>query len=261
MRRRADVQVDIEGKVALVTGGVRNIGRATALALAGSGATVAVTYARDGEAAAETVAAVEAAGGKAAAYQVDLTDVDALRAAVRRVRDDLGDVSILVNNAAVRPQHRIDEIEPADFDGVVAVNMRAPFFTAQAVLPAMREQGWGRIVNLSGGTAVFGGVKRAHVVASKLGVVGLSRALALETATWGVTVNSVVPGAIDTTRAEASPVEHHLDRIPVGRLGRPEEIAATVLFLCSPEAAYITGQEIKVTGGHSPLTRQPWAEY
>ena len=255
------MRVDIDGKVALVTGGGRNIGRATALALADSGATVALTYAGDADSAADTVAEIRTHGGTAAAYHVDLADVAALRSTVDRVRADLGDVSILVNNAAVRPKGRIAELEPEDVDAVLAVNLRAPLFTAQAVLPAMREHGWGRIVNLSGGTAFFGGVGRAHVVASKLGVVGLSRALALETASWGVTVNSVVPGAIDTVRDESSGVTHHLDRIPVGRLGTPAEIAATVLFLCSPEAAYITGQEIKVTGGHSPLSRQPWAEY
>jgi NAD(P)-dependent dehydrogenase (short-subunit alcohol dehydrogenase family) len=256
------MRVDIDGKVAVVTGGVRNIGRATALALAGSGATVAVTYATDSASAAETVDAVSALGGKCVAYQVDVADVAALRATFAQIRAELGDVSILVNNAAVRPRHKIADMQPEDFDAAIAVNLRAPMFTAQAVLPGMREQGWGRIVNLSGGTAFFGGVERAHVVASKLGVVGLSRALALETAAWGVTVNSVVPGAVDTVRdAKAGSVTHHLDRIPVGRLGRPEEIAATVLFLCSPEAGYITGQEIKVTGGHSPLSRQPWAEY
>jgi 3-oxoacyl-[acyl-carrier protein] reductase len=255
------VQVDIEGRVALVTGGVRNIGRATALALAGSGATVAVTYARDEGAAQETVEAVAAAGGKAAAYRVDLADVAALRAMVAQVESDLGGVSILVNNAAIRPAGRIADIEPADFDAVVAVNLRAPLFTAQAVLPGMRERGWGRIVNISGGTAYTGGIARAHVVATKLGIVGLSRALALETATWGVTVNSVVPGTVDTTRPGDSPLAHHLDRIPVDRLGRPEEIAAAVLYLCAPEAGYVTGEEIRVTGGQSPLARQPWNEY
>lgn len=255
------MKVDVAGRVVLVTGGVRNLGRATAISLAESGATVAVTYERDKRSAEETVSTLRATGATANAYQVDLADVEALRHMVDTVRGDLGDISILVNNAAVRPAARIADIESADFDDVMAVNLRAPFFTAQAVLPAMRALGWGRIVNFSGGTAMFGGIGRAHVVASKLGIVGLTRALALEAAPWGVTVNAVVPGAMDTTRDSGPAPSHHVDRIPVGRLGQPEEIAATVLFLCSPEAAYITGQTIRVTGGHSPLSRQPWNEY
>jgi 3-oxoacyl-[acyl-carrier protein] reductase len=253
------VKADLNGRVAVVTGGSRNIGRATAITLAESGATVAVTYARDATAAAGTATAITAAGGTARAYAVDVADVDSLRQTTAQIAADLGPISILVNNAAIRPARRIADITPADFDAVMAVNLRAPLFAAQAVLPGMRAQGWGRIVNLSGGTAYFGGVGRAHVVASKLGIVGLTRALALEAAPWGVTVNAVVPGAIDTERS--TPMPHHLDRIPVGRLGQPAEIAAAVLYACSPEAAYLTGQEIRVTGGHSPLSRQPWAEY
>lgn len=255
------MRVDLDGKVALVTGGARNIGAAIARALAGSGVAVALTYRGNADGAAQTVERIKADGGRAMAYAVDVADVDALRTVVATAAADLGDISILVNNAAVRPAHRIGDMTPADFDAVMAVNLRAPLFAAQAVLPSMRTSGWGRIVNISGGTAYFGGVARAHVVASKLGIVGLSRALALETATWGVTVNSVVPGAIDTERDEGSTITHHIDRIPVGRLGQPEEIAAAVLYLCSPEAGYVTGQEIRVTGGHSPLSRQPWAEY
>jgi NAD(P)-dependent dehydrogenase (short-subunit alcohol dehydrogenase family) len=259
------MRIECEGKVAVVTGGTRNIGLATSKALAKSGATVACCYAHNESAAREAVAGIKADGGDAVAYRLDVASVEDIRTQFGRIAAELGDVSILVNNAAVRPRHRIDEIEPADFDAVVAVNQRGPFFCAQAVLPAMRANGWGRIVNLSGGTAYFGAVARAHVVSTKLGIVGLSRGLAVETATWGVTVNTVVPGSIGTERGEADPLATeagaHLDQIPIGRQGTPDEVAAAVLYLCSEEAGYVTGQELKVTGGRAPLSRQPWAEY
>jgi 3-oxoacyl-[acyl-carrier protein] reductase len=254
------VRVDLEGKVAVVTGGVRNIGRAIATALADSGAHVAVTYSTDKAAADDTVADLSARGVRVAGYRTDARDVDRLQTTLARVANDLGPVSVLVNNAAIRPAQKIAEIRPADFDDVVAVNLRGPFFAAQAVLPGMRAAGWGRIVNISGGTAYFGGVKRAHVVATKLGLVGLSRALALEVAGWGVTVNTVVPGAIGGSKNSGAG-EAHLERVPAGRRGTPEEIAAAVLYLCSPEAGYVTAQELLVTGGQWPLQRQPWNEY
>ena len=254
------MKVNLEGRVAVVTGGARNIGRAIAVSLAGSGAHVAVTYSTDKAAADDTTASLREHGVQAAAYQTDVRDVDQVRDTLARVADDLGPVLLLVNNAATRPAQKIADIRPADFDDVVAVNLRGPFFTAQAVLPGMRAAGWGRIVNISGGTAYTGGAQRAHVVATKLGLVGLSRALALESASWGVTVNTVVPGAIGGSKNSGSR-ESHLDRVPVGRRGTPEEIAAAVLYLCSPEAGYVTGQELLVTGGQWPLQRQPWNEY
>ena len=168
----------------------------------------------------------------------------------------------------MRPRRKIADVEQSEWDRVHAVNLRAPFFLSQAVLPGMRERGWGRIVNVSGADAYHGDNQRAHVTASKLGIVGLMRALALETALWGVTVNSVVPGYIGTKRDHpewypdmAATDEERLARIPVGRVGTPLEVANAITFLCSREASYITGHDLVVTGGYFPLTRQPWYEY
>lgn len=262
------MQVDLSGEVALVTGGTKNIGREISRQLAASSVTVACCFSSDETAAASTVDEITKAGGRAGAYQVDLENTDDIRRLVAQVKEDFGDVSILVNNAALRPRQRIADIEQLDWDQVHAVNLRAPFFLSQAVLPGMRERGWGRIVNISGIDAYIGDNQRPHVTASKLGVVGLMRGLALETATWGVTVNAVVPGYIDTVRDHPEwypemdkTAQERLDRIPLARVGTTKEVAAAVLFLCSKEAAYITGQDLMVSGGYSPLTRQPWYEY
>jgi NAD(P)-dependent dehydrogenase (short-subunit alcohol dehydrogenase family) len=194
------VKIDLTYEVALVTGGTKNIGRAISVGLAGCGAKVACCYAEDDTRAKITIDQVEAAGGTARSYKVDIAEPDQITKVVGSVRADLGDPTILVNNAALRPRKKIAEITPKDIDDVVAVNMRAPLLFAQALLPTMREKGWGRIVNMSGGDAYHGSLQRPHVTASKLGIVGLARALALETASWGVTVNVVVPGFIDTVR-------------------------------------------------------------
>jgi NAD(P)-dependent dehydrogenase (short-subunit alcohol dehydrogenase family) len=254
------MRVELDGKVAVVTGGIRNIGRAISLDLARSGATVAVTYATDEQSAKETISDIERLGGKAAAYQVDVREILGLRATFAEIARDLGLVSILVNNAAVRPAAKIGDIQIGDFDEVVSVNLRGPLFAAQAVLPGMRSAGWGRIVNISGTSAYIGGVQRAHVVATKLGIVGLSRALALECAGWGVTVNTVVPGWIGNGKDSAAH-DVVLDRVPLDRRGIPEEVSAAVTYLCSPDAGYVTGQELLVNGGLWPLARQPWNEY
>jgi len=259
---------DLAGEIAIVTGGTKNIGRAASLGLAACGATVACCYAEDDASAKETVAEVERAGGTAQAYRVDLADPDDIARTVEEARASLGTPTILVNNAARRPRQKIADITPADFDAVFAVNQRAPFLLAQALLPGMRDKHWGRIVNVSGIDAYTGSLQRPHVTSTKLGIVGLSRALALEAAPWGVTVNVVVPGSINTVRDHPEwyperdvAVQGHLERIPLGRQGRPEEVAAAIVFLCSREGSYFTGQELMASGGYWPLTRSPWYEY
>jgi 3-oxoacyl-[acyl-carrier protein] reductase len=251
-------------KVAVVTGASRNIGRAVARRLAADGATVACCYTSDVDGVGQTVETIKAEGGTASSYRLDLTSVADIRDVFARIADELGAPAILVNNAAIRPVARIAEIEPDDFDSVVAVNLRGPFFCAQAVLPAMRAAGWGRIVNLSGASAYVGGIGRAHVIATKLGIVGLTRALAAETAIWQITVNAVVPGVIDTPRAPGDPLGDHAAqaaKIPVGRVGKPAEIAGAVAYLCSDDAAYVTGQELFVSGGRPGLARHSGSEY
>jgi 3-oxoacyl-[acyl-carrier protein] reductase len=258
----------IAGKIALVSGGNRNIGRAIALALAGAGVDVAILYRQDEKAAREVCAEITALGVRAASFRADLADAEGLRGVVKEVEAALGEVDILVNNAAIRPNPRFSEITVADWDQVFATNLRAPFFLSQAVLPAMIRRGWGRIVSLGGTDAHWGKVRRAHGAASKLGLVGMTRALALEVARFGVTVNIVVPGPIDTVRPRPewypdleTGFAERLERIPMARLGRPEEVADACLFLASARASYTTGQELFVSGGAVPLVRQPFEEY
>ncbi len=258
----------IAGKIALISGGNRNIGRAIALALAGAGAHVAILYRQDEKAAREACAELAARGVRAASFRADLADAGRLRGVVSEVEAALGEVDILVNNAAIRPNPKFSEITVADWDEVFATNLRAPFFLSQAVLPAMIRKSWGRIINLGGTDAHWGKVRRAHGAAAKLGLVGMTRALALEVARFGVTVNVVVPGPIDTVRARPewypdldTGFAERLERIPMARLGKPEEVADACLFLASTRASYTTGQELFVSGGAVPLVRQPFEEY
>lgn len=258
----------IAGKVALVTGGGRNIGRAVALTLAQAGAVPVIAYQQDAQAAGAVRDAVLAGGGRAGVVQVDLADVAQCRAAVARTAAEFGAVDILVNNAAVRPHSKISQITPAEWDLVLGVNLRAPFFLSQAVLPAMVKKGWGRIINVGGSDGYNGKPRRAHGVSSKMGLVGLTRALANEVAQFGVTVNLLVPGTIDTQRPHPEwypGVENgfaaRMTRVAMGRQGRSQEVANACLFLASELASYTTGQELFVTGGAPPIVRQPEEEY
>ena len=196
--------------------------------------------------------------------------MDSIGDAVSEINRDLGGIDILVNNAAIRPHARIADVSAAEWDSVMATNLRGPFFLSQAVIPGMREKQWGRIINIGGVDACWGNPQRPHVVSSKAGLVGLTRALANETARWGITVNIVVPGGFNTerqapegyTKSDLRKLKQaHQERVPMGRVGEPDELAGAVVFLASMQASYITGQELLVSGGAFPALRQPEHEY
>lgn len=253
----------LEGRRALVTGGSKNIGRAIAQGLAEDGAHVFVVGREDRSSLDRAVAELRATGVEADGVLQDLADGPGLERVVRDIQSGFGPIDVLVSNAASRPRAGLDEITIEDWDTVMAVNLRAPFLMARNILPAMMGRGFGRVVNISGMDAYWGRTMRAHVSTSKLGIVGLSRVLALESAMHGVTVNTVVPGTIDTRRDHLewypeleARYDRRRERIPMGRLGTPDEVAAAVLFLCSTAASYITGQEYFLSGGGYPLVRE-----
>ena len=241
---------ELAGRVALVTGAARNIGRAIAESLARAGAAVVVNANTSREAAEETVRAIEGAGGRALAHLADVTDERAVAAMVEAARAKFGRIDILVNNAAIRDVVPIDDIDLAAWRRVTGVILDGAFICTKACLPALRASGAGAIVNIGGMSGHTGAAGRPHVVAAKLGLVGLTRALAHDLAPDGITVNCVVPGLIATQRgASAGGKSPHLHETLLGRRGKPEEIAEAVRFLAGPRARYVTGQEWHVNGG------------
>ena len=245
----------LDGKVALVTGSGRNIGRATALELARRGASVVVN-ARSNQDEANSVAdEIAAMGGGAIAVIADVGVQEQVNGMVDAAIAAFGRVDILVNNAGLRAADSITDMTLEQWRAVMAVNLDGPFFCSQAVIPGMIERGWGRIINVSGLNAFKGRAEWAHVCASKMGALGLTRALAEELAEHGILVNHIVPGAFDTTPPPgnanpfAGPPATRAAGIPVGRLGFPQEIATTCAFLASDDASFITGQTIHVNGG------------
>jgi 3-oxoacyl-[acyl-carrier protein] reductase len=239
---------ELEGRVALVTGASRNIGRAIALALADAGAAVVVNARVALDEARAVVKEIEARGGRAVASLADVTDEQAVNTMLRSTVDKYGRLDILVNNAAVRDVSPIDAIDYATWKRVTGVILDGAFLTTKASLAALRKSDAGAIVNIGGMSGHTGAAGRPHVVAAKLGLVGFTRGLAHDLAPDGITVNCVVPGLIDTKRASGSKTAHLHETI-IGRHGTVEEVAAAVRFLAGPNARYVTGQDWHVNGG------------
>jgi 3-oxoacyl-[acyl-carrier protein] reductase len=239
---------ELSGKVALVTGGARNIGRAIAIALAEAGANVAIITRTDQAAADDTVSALRQRGVTAESFLADVADEGQVNATVDAVVKRFGRLDILVNNAAVRTEVPFAELSFAEWRRIIGITLDGAFLCAKATLPALAASG-GTIINIGGLTAYTGGEHRAHVIAAKAGLDGLTRALAVELAPQGITVNLVSPGLIETMRAGSSPQHHKTRGTLVGRRGTPEEVAGMVRYLAGPGSRFITGQTIHVNGG------------
>jgi 3-oxoacyl-[acyl-carrier protein] reductase len=241
---------ELEGRVALVTGASRNIGRAIALALADAGAAVVVNARVAADEARAVVREIEANGGRAVASLADVTDEAAVNTMLRATLEHFGRLDVLVNNAAVRDVTPIDDIDYAMWKRITGIILDGAFLTTKASLAALRKSGAGAIVNIGGMSGHTGTAGRPHVIAAKLGLVGLTRALAHDLAPDGITVNCVVPGLIDTKRAGSSgATTAHLHETIIGRHGTPQEVASAVRFLAGPRARYVTGQDWHVNGG------------
>jgi 3-oxoacyl-(acyl-carrier-protein) reductase len=239
------------GKACLVTGGSRGIGRAIALELGRHGASVAVGYAHNADAAKEVAAEIAASGGKSWAFGCDVQDPDAIEPAVSGVVERFGKIDVLVNNAGITRDRSLAKMSIEEWNDVLQTNLSSVFHMTGRVLPHMVQAGYGRIVNISSVIGVHGNFGQANYAAAKAGIIGFTKSAAIELAKKGVTVNAIAPGFIETEMIAAMPDEVRariLERIPMGRFGRPEEIAQAVEFLVS-HGDYITGQVIAIDGG------------
>jgi 3-oxoacyl-[acyl-carrier protein] reductase len=243
---------ELAGKVALVTGAARNIGRAVARSLAAGGAAVMVNANTSRAEAEKTVGMIEAAGGKAAIHIADITNAEQVNALIEATAKRFGRLDFLVNNAAVRFETPFEKMTFDEWRKVLSIVLDGAFLCAHAALPHLIRAGGGTIINIGGQTGHKGAAERAHVITAKAGLAGMTKALALDLAPHQITVNCVVPGAIESQRGLPGVPERPADRRappPIGRRGEPEEIAAMVRMLCGPDARYITGQAIHVNGG------------
>jgi len=237
---------DLTGRVALVTGASRGIGKAIALVLAEAGAAVAVNYHSRATEAQAVVDTIRGSGRRAIACAADVSESGAVAAMVRQVEDELGAVDVLINNAGIGIARGLDDLSEADFDRTIAVNLKSAFLCTQAVLTGMRARGWGRIVNITSGAARGSGIVGVHYNASKAGMEGLTRGYSTRVVKDGITVNAVAPSLIETDMMG----DNRLDRaarVPLGRLGTPAEVAQATLMVIGN--AYMTGQTIQVNGG------------
>ena len=243
---------DLAGKIAVVTGGSRGIGRAVSVALAEAGAHVLVNYRSNAEAARETLRLIEEAGGTGEILGFDVADPESVDAAIKDAVKRHGHLDILVNNAGISIDQLLLRVSAKDLEMTWATNVNGAVFCAKACIRPMMRSKWGRIISLSSVVAESGNAGQVVYSASKAALLGMTRTLAREYASRGITVNAVAPGFIETdmtadlTEAAKQGI---VDQTPLGRIGRPEEVAAAVVFLASEEASYITGQVVRVNGG------------
>jgi 2-hydroxycyclohexanecarboxyl-CoA dehydrogenase len=245
----------VTGRVAVVTGAASGIGLGVARRLAADGHAVALLD-RDGARAAQAADTLTASGARAAAYEVDVADRGALERVYAAVRDELGAIAILVTSAGIEAFDPVGEITPEKWDRIIAVNLTGTFTCMQLAVADMLAAGWGRIVTISSSSAQSGAPNMAHYVASKGGVIGLTKAFARELAGHGITVNTIPPTIVDTPMARKGEAEGNVPSVdvmarmvPLGRAGTPEDIAGACSYLCSDDGSYVTGQIIGVNGG------------
>jgi 3-oxoacyl-[acyl-carrier protein] reductase len=243
---------DLAGKIAVVTGGSRGIGRATSIALAQAGAHVLVNFRSNEEAAKETLRLIEETGGQGELLGFDVADPESVDGAIKEAIDRHGHIDILVNNAGISIDQLLLRVSVKDLETTWATNVNGALFCAKACIRPMMKKRWGRIINLSSVVGESGNAGQVVYSTSKAALLGLTRTLAREYASRGITVNAVAPGFVETDMTADLPDEAKqgiIDQTPLGRIGRPEEVAATVVFLASEEASYITGQVVRVNGG------------
>ncbi|MFN5060012.1 MAG: 3-oxoacyl-ACP reductase FabG [Chloroflexota bacterium] len=246
------MQIRLDERVALVTGGSRGIGRAIAQSLATTGATVVVNYRGNQAAADETVASIEAAGGKAVAIQADVANAEDVERLFKEVTERFGRIDILVNNAGITRDTLMLRMKDDDWDAVMDTNLRGLFLCTRAALRPMTRARWGRIINITSVVGLMGNAGQANYAAAKAGIIGFSKSVAREIGSRSITVNAVAPGFIDTELTAVLGPEMRealIKQIPLGRLGAPEDVASLVTFLASEQAAYITGQTFNTDGG------------